>query len=197
MTTPDPLELLRQPVTPLDPRPEFTAGLRERLERELRPPTPPGGTVPTTTTSATPHIPQRLHAITPYLAVDDARAAMAWYREVFEATIEAEPIIMDDGRVGHVELRIGDSLFMMADEFPEIDVRGPRSLGGTTVSFIVHVPDVDTVHSRAVAAGATPERPVGEAYGSRSGWVLDPWGHRWNIATALEALPRRSDPSPL
>jgi uncharacterized glyoxalase superfamily protein PhnB len=145
----------------------------------------------TTTSSATSHIPQRLHAITPYLAVDDARAAMAWYQEVFDATVEGEPIIMDDGRVGHVELRIGDSLFMMADEFPEIDVRGPRSLRGTTVSFIVHVPDIDTVHARAVAAGATPERPVTEAYGSRSGWVIDPWGHRWNIATAFEALPRR------
>ena len=149
----------------------------------------------TTTTAATaPHIPQRLHAVTPYLAVDDARAAMDWYQEVFDATVEAEPIVMDDGRVGHVELRIGDSVFMMADEFPEIDVRGPRSLGGTTVSFVVHVPDVDAVHARALEAGAIPERPVGEAYGSRSGWVVDPWGHRWNIATALEALPRRDDP---
>jgi uncharacterized glyoxalase superfamily protein PhnB len=184
--TPDPLDLLRQPVTPLDPRPEFTTELRRRLEHELRPPTTPGGTMTTTTT--TPHIPQRLHAITPYLAVDDARAAMAWYQEVFDATLEGEPIVMDDGRIGHCELRIGDSLFMMADEFPEIDVRGPRSLGGTTVSFIVHVPDVDTVYARALEAGARPERPPGEAYGSRSGWVVDPWGHRWNIATALEAL---------
>ena len=182
--TPDPLDLLRQPVVPLDPRPEFTAELRRRLEHELRPPTPPGGTMTTTTL----HIPQRLHAITPYLAVDDARAAMAWYQEVFEATLESEPIVMDDGRIGHCELRIGDSLFMMADEFPEIDVRGPRALGGTTVSFIVHVPDVDTVHARALEAGARPERPLGEAYGSRSAWVVDPWGHRWNIATALEAL---------
>ena len=147
-----------------------------------------------TTTTATPHIPQRLHALTPYLAVDDARAAMAWYQEVFDATVETAPIVMDDDRIGHVELRIGDSVFMMADEFPEIDVRGPRSLGGTTVSFVVHVPDVDTVHARAVEAGARPERPIGEAYGARSGWVTDPWGHRWNIATALEAFPR-GDPT--
>ena len=187
--TPDPLDLLRQPVAPLDPRPEFTAELRRRLEHELRPPTPPGGDMTTTTIS--PHIPQRLHALTPYLAVDDARAAMRWYQEVFEATLENEPIVMDDGRIGHCELRIGDSLFMMADEFPEIDVLGPRSLGGTTVSFIVHVPDVDTVHARALEAGARSERPLGEAYGSRSGWVVDPWGHRWNIATALEALKDR------
>jgi uncharacterized glyoxalase superfamily protein PhnB len=145
-----------------------------------------------TATTATPagHIPERLHAITPYLAVENARAAMEWYQEVFDATVQAEPIIMDDGRVGHVELRIGDSLIMMADEFPEIDVLGPTSLGGTSVSLMVHVPDVDAVYARAVEAGATTERPIGEAYGSRSVWVRDPWGHRWNIATAVEALPR-------
>jgi uncharacterized glyoxalase superfamily protein PhnB len=114
---------------------------------------------------------------------------MDWYRDVFDATVEADPTIMDDGRVGHVELRIGDSLFMMADEFPEIDVLGPRSLGGTSVSFMVQVPDVDAVYARAVEAGATTERPIGEAYGSRSVWVHDPWGHRWNIATTLEDRP--------
>jgi uncharacterized glyoxalase superfamily protein PhnB len=145
-----------------------------------------------TTDTPAAHIPERLHAVTPYLAVDDARAAMAWYRDVFGATVEADPIIMDDGRVGHVELRIGDSLFMMADEFPEIDVLGPRSLGGTSVSFIVHVPDVDAVYARAVEAGATTERPIGEAYGSRSVWVHDPWGHRWNIATAVSEASNES-----
>jgi uncharacterized glyoxalase superfamily protein PhnB len=145
----------------------------------------------TTTTTSSVHVPERLHAITPYLAVEDARAAMAWYEEVFDATVEGDPVIMDDGRVGHSELRIGDSLFMMADEFPEIDVIGPRHRGGTSVSFVVHVPDVDTTYARAVEAGATTERPIGEAYGSRSVWIIDPWGHRWNIATALEALPPR------
>ena len=128
--------------------------------------------------------------IIPYLAYRDAPAAIDLLCRAFGFE-EKFRMKMDDGRIGHCELRIGDSLFMMADEFPEIDVLGPRSLGGTTVSFIVHVPDVDTVHARALEAGARSERPLGEAYGSRSGWVVDPWGHRWNIATALEALPDR------
>jgi PhnB protein len=76
----------------------------------------------------------------------------------------------------------------MADEFPEIDVLGPRSRGGTSVSFVVHVPDVDATFARAVATGAVVERPISEQYGSRSGWIKDPWGHRWNVGTALDAI---------
>ena len=100
--------------------------------------------------------------------------------------------MMPDGRIGHVELRIGDAVFMMADEFADIDVLGPSSRGGTTVSFVINVPDVDTVYARAVDAGAIAERPVEDQfYGSRAGWLSDPWGHRWSISTPLAAVPGR------
>jgi uncharacterized glyoxalase superfamily protein PhnB len=184
--TPDPMQDLRQVDRPIEPRPEFTADLRARLERELGP-IPPGGTMSTTTAPATE---TRQLTITPYLAVHDARAAMAWYQDIFGATVASEPIIMPDGRVGHVELRIGSALIMMADEFADIDVLGPTSRGGTTVSFVINVPDVDAVYARAVAAGATAERPPADQfYGDRAGWLSDPWGHRWSISTPLAAVP--------
>jgi uncharacterized glyoxalase superfamily protein PhnB len=185
--TPDPMEDLRHADRPIEPRREFTAALRARIERELGP-IPPGGTMSTTTTE--PATETRHHTITPYLAVSDARAAMAWYQDIFGATVATEPIVMPDGRVGHVELRIGDAVIMMADEFADIDVLGPTSRGGTTVSFVVSVPDVDTVYARAVAAGATAERPPSDQfYGDRAGWLSDPWGHRWSISTPLAAVP--------
>ena len=138
------------------------------------------------------YVPERLHTITPYLAVTDARAAIAWYQDIFGATIASDPIEMPDGRIGHVELRIGDATFMMADEFAEIDVLSPSSRGGTTVSFVIYVPDVDAVYARAVEAGATAERPVEDQFhGSRAGWLSDPWGHRWNISTPLAAVAGR------
>ncbi len=197
--TPDPMEDLRQIDRPIHPRPEFTAELRARIDHELRP-VPPGGSMSTTTATATTSaqaqpagdLPQGHHTITPYLAVADARAAMAWYGDIFGATIVAEPIVMPDGRIGHVELQVGDAVFMMADEFADIDVLGPSSRGGTTVSFVINVPDVDTVYARAVDAGATAERPVEDQfYGARVGWLSDPWGHRWSISTPLAAVPGR------
>lgn len=196
--TPDPMEDLRQIDRPIHPRPEFTAELRARMAHELGP-VPPGGSMSTATTDTTPttaptaDVPlAALHTITPYLAVRNARAAMAWYQDTFGATIVTEPIEMPDGRIGHVELRIGDSIFMMADEFAEIDVLSPSSRGGTTVSFVIDVPDVDTVYARAVDAGAIAERPVEDQfYGSRVGWLSDPWGHRWSISTPLAAVAGR------
>jgi uncharacterized glyoxalase superfamily protein PhnB len=183
---PDPMEDLRQVDHPIKPRPEFTIELRARIERELGP-IPPGGTMSTATTEPTA---TALHTLTPYLAVSDARAAMAWYQDIFGATLATEPIIMPDGRVGHVELRIGDAVIMMADEFADIDVLGPTSRGGTTVSFVIDVPEVDTTYARAVAAGAVAERPpTDQFYGARAGWLSDPWGHRWSISTPLAAVP--------
>ena len=189
--TPDPMDDLRRVDQPVAPRREFTAELRARIERELGP-IPPGGAMSTTTADpATAPAPDtHLRTITPYLAVSDARAAMAWYQDIFGATLASEPIVMPDGRVGHVELRIGNAVIMMADEFADIDVLGPTSRGGTTVSFVIDVPDVDTTYARAVAAGAASERPpTDQFYGARAGWLSDPWGHRWSISTPLAAVP--------
>src|SRR5262249_2669859 len=104
--TPDPMDDLRRADQPVAPRPEFTAHLRARLERELGP-LPPGGAMSTTTTDPATRPP--LRTVTPYLAVSDARAALAWYQDIFGATLASDPIVMPDGRVGHVELRIGDA----------------------------------------------------------------------------------------
>jgi uncharacterized glyoxalase superfamily protein PhnB len=186
---PDQLDVLRQDDHPIEPDAVFRAELRYRLARELGTtppsPSPPGETVPTASPDAT-YIPERLHAVTPYLAVADARAAIEWYSDIFGATLESEPIVMPDGRIGHVEVRIADSVLMLADEFEDINVLGPNRRGGTTVSFVIYVADVDEVYRRAVEARATPERPVADQFhGSRAGWIIDPWGHRWNVSTPL------------
>ncbi len=120
------------------------------------------------------------------MAVSDARAAIAWYKEIFGAVDTSEPIIMDDGRVGHAEFQIGDSVIMISDEWPEMNVIGPTAHGGSTTAFVISVSDVDTTFAAAIEAGATVERPVeDQAYGSRAGWLVDPWGHRWNVGTPI------------
>ena len=194
--TPDPMEDLRQ-IDRADRTlaPTFTAELRARIERELGP-VPPGGamstTRPPTSTIAPRHVPA---GCTPSRRTSPSATPAPpsrWYQDIFGATMVSDPIVMPDGRIGHVELRIGDAVFMMADEFAEIDVLGPTSRGGTTVSFVINVPDVDTVYARAVDAGATAERPVADQfYGVRAGWLSDPWGHRWSISTPLAAVPGR------
>lgn len=136
--------------------------------------------------TASTFIPERLHAVTPYLMVADARAALAFYEEAFGARPVSEPIVMDDGRVGHAEIEINGSVLMLADEFPEMGLVGPLRRGGTSVSLVLYVPDVDATFARAVALGATAERPpADEFYGSRAGWLVDPFGHRWSVSTAL------------
>lgn len=132
------------------------------------------------------YTPARLHSITPYLACRDAAAAIAWYQDVFDAQLLGEPIVMDDGRIGHCELRIGDSVIMLAGEFPEEQHLSPDAVGGSTVSIMVHVPDSDATYARAVERGATALRPIAVSYGARQGTLRDPFGHRWFVATALE-----------
>jgi uncharacterized glyoxalase superfamily protein PhnB len=132
------------------------------------------------------HVPPRPQTVTPYMAVSDARAAIAWYKEIFGAVDASEPIIMDDGRVGHAEFQIGDSVVMISDEWPEMNVIGPTARGGSTTAFVISVPDVDTTFAAAIEAGATVERSVeDQVYGSRAGWLVDPWGHRWNVGTPI------------
>ena len=130
--------------------------------------------------------PEGFHSVTPYLCVSDAARAIEFYKGAFGAT---ELMRMDapGGKVGHAEVRIGDSVVMLADEFPEINFRRPQTAGGPTAHFVIYVEDVDAQVERAVAAGATLTRPVKDQfYGDRMGGVEDPFGHVWFIATHIE-----------
>lgn len=125
--------------------------------------------------------------LVPYLAVHDARAAMQWYADVFEAQPADEPIVMPDGRIGHAELRIGSASVYLSDEHPEIDVLGPRTRGGTTVTLHLTVPDVDAVIAAAERGGAILERPAADQPYGRTGVVRDPFGHRWMVQSPVQA----------
>ena len=136
-------------------------------------------------------IPDGYPRVTPYLMVDGASAAIDFYTSVLGAKERARMPAPND-KSGHAELEIGDSLIMLADEFPDMDtdVRGPRAIGGTPVTLHVYVEDADSVFDRAVQAGAKPLRPVEDQfYGDRSGQFEDPFGHRWNVATHVEDIP--------
>ena len=134
------------------------------------------------------HQPDGYHTATPYLIIQGAASAIDFYKQAFGAT-ELMRMAQPDGRIGHAELRIGDSCVMLADEFPEMGYRGPKALGGTPVSILLYFEDVDAVVARAVAAGAKLTRPVQDQfYGDRNGVIEDPFGHLWTIATHKEDL---------
>jgi PhnB protein len=131
-------------------------------------------------------IPEGYHAVTPYLIIQGASAAIDYYKKVFGAT---ERMRMDapGGMIGHAELTIGGSVIMLADEHPEMGYRGPKAFGGSAVSLMLYVPNADDVFRRAVEAGAKPRRPVADQfYGDRLGVLEDPFGHVWTIATHVE-----------
>lgn len=134
-------------------------------------------------------IPDGYPRVTPYLCVDGAAAAIDFLVEVFDAT-ERMRVPMPDGQIGHAEVAIGDGLIMVSDEYPEMGVLGPKAVGGTAVTVMVYVEDADATFNKAIAAGATSERPVEtHFYGDRSGQFLDPFGHRWNVTTNVEDVP--------
>jgi PhnB protein len=134
-------------------------------------------------------IPDGYPQVTPYLCVDGAAAAIEFYSEVFGAK-ERMHMPAPDGKIGHAEIQIGDSVIMLSDEFPEMGVRSPRAIGGTPVMISVYVEDVDKVYDRAVKAGAKALRPPeNQFYGDRSGQFEDPFGHRWSVATHVEDVP--------
>jgi PhnB protein len=134
-------------------------------------------------------VPEGYPRVTPYLAVAGAGDAIDFYTEVFGAT-ERMRMPAPDGKVGHAELEIGDSMIMLADEFPDIGHRGPKALGGSPVTISIYVEDVDDVFRRALEKGATELRPVeNQFYGDRTGQLEDPFGHRWSIATHVEDVP--------
>jgi PhnB protein len=137
-------------------------------------------------TMAVKPIPEGYHTVTPYLIIKGAARAIDFYKKAFGAK-ELMRFPGPNGTVGHAELKIGDSPIMMADEMPGMAYRSPQSLGGTAVSILIYVDDVDAVAKRAIDAGAKVLKPVQDQfYGDRSGFLEDPFGHQWSIATHTE-----------
>ncbi len=131
-------------------------------------------------------IPDGYHTATPYLIIGGAGDAIEFYKKAFGAT-ELFRFPTPDGKIGHAEIKIGDSPIMLADEYPEMGYKGPQSLGGSPVSMMIYVEDVDTIFNQAVAAGATVKEAVTDKfYGDRLGTVADPFGHVWHISTHKE-----------
>ena len=134
-------------------------------------------------------VPEGYNTVTPYLAVEDAAAAIDYYKKAFGAK---ERVRMDapDGKIGHAELEIGDSIVMLSDPFPQASTKPPKELGGTSASVFLYVEDVDSVVQDAIDAGATITMPVeNQFWGDRFGTVTDPFGHLWSVATHVEDVP--------
>ncbi len=137
----------------------------------------------------TNYMPAGSRTATPYLVVKDAARALTFYQQAFGAT-EVMRLAGPDGKVVHAEIRIGDSNLMLADEFPDWGALSPKTIGGTPVSIMLYFEDCDMVFNRAIAAGAAVLHPVQDQfYGDRSGTLIDPFGHKWTIATHQEDLP--------
>ena len=177
----DPLEALREPVTPVDPDPGFARRLRMRLTREVF--APQGGTMsqPTGATQV-----EREAAwpptLTPYIVVSDARRAVDWYIEIFGAQRRGEVHVNADGTIGHAEVGIGDAVLMLAEAsglWPDVPVRAPDSPATFSHTLHLEADDVDATTERARRGGASVERePADQPYG-RSSVIVDPFGHRW------------------
>ncbi len=131
-------------------------------------------------------IPQGFRSVTPYLTLNDAGRALDFYKRAFGAQ---ELLRMDGpgGKIGHAEIKIGDSIIMLADEMPGGGVRSPQSLGGTTAGIFIYVENADAVYNQAVSAGAQVETPLADMFwGDRYGRLKDPFGHSWSVATHKE-----------
>jgi PhnB protein len=142
-------------------------------------------------------IPEGYHTATPYLIIKGAADAIEFYKKAFGAT-ELFRFPAPDGKIGHAEIKIGDSPIMLADEYPDMGYKGPKSLGGSPVSLMIYVEDVDTVFNRAVDGGATVKEAVSDKfYGDRIGTLVDPFGHIWHVSThkedvSLEEMEKRA-----
>jgi PhnB protein len=131
-------------------------------------------------------IPTGYHTATPYLALNDCARAIDFYKKAFGAQ-EVMRMEAPNGRIGHAEIKIGDSVIMLADEMPGGTSRAPSSLGGTTAGLFLYVADVDASYKRAVDAGAKAEmQPADMFWGDRFGTLTDPFGHSWSLATHKE-----------
>ena len=133
-------------------------------------------------------VPRGYRTVTPYLIIKDAASAIDYYKQAFKAKVLmclSEP----SGKVGHAEIKIGDSRIMLADEYPEMGSRGPQSFGGSPVSILLYMDDCDEIFDRAIAKGAKIVKPMSDQfYGDRAGTLEDPFGHIWTIATHKEDL---------
>ena len=133
-------------------------------------------------------VPRGYRTVTPYLIIKDAASAIDYYKQAFKAKVLmclSEP----NGKVGHDEIKIGDSRIMLADEYPETGSRGPQSFGGSPVSILLYVEDCDDIFNRAIARGGKIVKPMSDQfYGDRAGTLEDPFGHTWTIATHKEDL---------
>ncbi|HEY1440829.1 MAG TPA: VOC family protein [Mycobacterium sp.] len=181
----DPLSVLHTDDLPFQPDPAFAARLRRRLESAL--PLPEGvvmsGSASAISELTEPSAAQQAPrpAALPYLSVADARAAIAWYTDAFDAAVVGDPIVMDDGRIGHAELAIAGGVLYLADEHPELGLKAPAR-GSVSVSLMLHVDDTDAALQKTREHGATVEREVYENYGSRNAAIIDPFGHRWMLS---------------
>lgn len=195
----DPLTVLSGNDQPVSPDPAFAARLRARLESALTLPERTEGVDMSGTDTAiaelndpaaTPAPPRpaepdsRPAAAIPYLAVPDARAAIAWYIEALGAVQIGEPVVMDDGRIGHAELELGGGVLYLADEYPELGLKAPAPQANS-VSLMLTVPDTDAVLERARNLGALVQREPYESYGTRNAAIIDPSGHRWMLTGAV------------
>ncbi len=146
-------------------------------------------------------IPEGYHSVTPYLIVDGAAKALDFYQKAFGAK-ELFRMPGPGGKLMHSEFQVGNSRVMMADEHPEMGYRGPKAVGGTTVSLCIYTENVDALFDRAIAAGAKVQRPVQDQfYGDRTGTLEDPFGHVWSIMThkedvSMEEMERRMKAMP-
>jgi PhnB protein len=138
---------------------------------------------------ATKPIPDGYHSVTPYLIIKGAAKALDFYKDAFDA-VELFRMPAPEGKIGHAEIKIGNSPIMLADEYPEMGYVGPETLGGSPVGIMVYVEDADATFNKAVARGATVKQAMkNQFYGDRSGTLTDPFGHVWTIATHVEDVP--------
>jgi PhnB protein len=134
-------------------------------------------------------VPEGYTTVTPYLFCKGAAAAIDYYKKAFGAT-EVVRMGGPDGQIGHAEIKIGDSMIMLADEFPDMKALSPATIGGTPVLILLYVNDVNATFKRALAAGGKQLQPLEDKfYGDRSGTLIDPFGHMWTVATHTEDVP--------
>jgi PhnB protein len=136
----------------------------------------------------TSYIPAGYHTVTPYITVDNAAEAIDFYKRALGAE-EVYRMPGPGGKVMHAEIKIGDSVIMLSDEFPNSGMQSPNHAGCNTASLMIYMPDVDASYDRAVKAGAKSTKPVEDMFwGDRYGQIMDPFGHRWSLATHVEDL---------